>query len=74
MKKQKNRYFRGVLFKLECGHEKVQSTSMYRLDRRRLSCIIGSTNRTGLWCLECNALCQPTECKGTVRLNPDDPV
>lgn len=65
----RRRFFRAVRFKLECGHTEDEVTSFYRMDRRRLSCLIGSMNRRGIWCSTCNALCQPTECLGTVRVS-----
>lgn len=68
-KPSRKRFFRGVRVLLDCGHEKIQSTSMFRLDARRLNCLIGSMKRGGTWCEPCGAKCLPLKYKGTTRLD-----
>jgi hypothetical protein len=67
---RRKRYFRGLKFKLECGHEHVEVTSFYRLNKDRAACLVGHFQGTGIWCSECGALCQPTYL-GTVRGDPN---
>lgn len=64
------RYFRGVRVRLECGHETVIATSFYRLSESRVSAVVRSAIRTGIWCLQCEhgGQCQVVEYLGTCRL------
>jgi len=65
----KQLYFRGVRWVCEEGHENVSATSMFRISRERLGCIIGTMSRGGEWCKECGTIAMPKEVKETVRLD-----
>lgn len=67
MKRKRARYFRGLRVLLDCGHVQVYSTCMWRLDARRLSCIIGSINRGGTFCDTCRVMNMPVKYLGTTR-------
>lgn len=64
----RQRHFRGLKIKLECGYVAVAATSFYRLSRDRQAAIGSALVRRGVWCFECNATCQPIRSLGTVRL------
>lgn len=66
---RRNRFTRGIKARLECGHVGVHPTCMYRLDARRLGCIIGDIVRRGIWCDRCKAYCAVKEHLGTVRVS-----
>lgn len=51
----------------ECGCKKVVTTSFYRLDKRRLSCILGNLAR-GTFCLNCKAEVMPSKHWIVIRL------
>lgn len=61
-------HFRGLRVALECGHEVVQSTGLYRLTEARVACLAGALVRRGVWCSDCEATCQPVRFLGTTRL------
>ena len=65
----RRRYFRGVSVRLECEHRTVLSSSMYRLDRRRLACLKGHAERGGTFCEKCGTKCMPVKWGTTVRLS-----
>jgi hypothetical protein len=67
-KPKRQRFCRGISVRLECGHAGVHPTSMYRLDARRLGCIIGDLRRRGVWCGECKTYCAVKKHLGTCRL------
>jgi hypothetical protein len=62
------RFFRGIRLALDCGHEVVVPTSMYRLAEARAACIAGHYFRAGAWCYSCGGRCMPTKFVETCRL------
>jgi len=66
--KRRRLYFRGLRFKLECGHVEEETTSFYRLSKSRAACLVGSFIRRGVFCDKCKALCQVVEYLGTCRI------
>ncbi len=56
--------FQAVKFELECGHIGIVYTSMYRLSKARLSCLIGDAVRSGVWCTVCKTRCYSEGCLG----------
>jgi hypothetical protein len=55
--KRKNR-FQAIRVQLECGHEALICTSMYRLSKARRACVIMAADRKGVWCHACHAACK----------------
>jgi hypothetical protein len=55
--KRKNR-FQAIRVLLECGHEELIYTSMYRLTKARRACIVMGADRKGVWCHTCHAACK----------------
>jgi hypothetical protein len=64
---RRNRYFRAVLLRLECGHRYKAVSSFYRLSEGRAASLYDHYIRRGAWCTDCRALCQPVEELGTCR-------
>jgi hypothetical protein len=52
---------RRIVFELECKHEGLLYTSLSRLSKGRLGCLIGEATRSGLFCEKCKAKCQPVK-------------
>ena len=63
------RYFRGVEWTCHEGHKQIYATSLMRISRDRLGCIIGSMVRRGVWCSECEATTMPKEIGRVVRMD-----
>lgn len=66
--KRRRRHFRGVRVSLECGHEKVLSSSWWRLSAALVAVLVGQAVRGGTWCQQCSATCMPERVIGTCRL------
>lgn len=64
----RKRHFRGISIKLECKHIHTEATSYYRLPKSLVAVLYDDLIRSGVWCFECSAKCQPVELKGSVRL------
>lgn len=66
----RQRFFRGIKVRLECGHEAVLPSSWWRLSPALVSCLVGAAVRSGVYCREHQppCCCQPVEILGTVRL------
>ena len=62
-------YNRCLKIKLECGHTVNESTSFYKLNRNRVSVLLGHFQAKGIFCFKCHAICQPTDYLGTCRSN-----
>lgn len=64
----KTAHFKAIEVELECGHIVTMSTSMYRLSKPRLNCIISGAVRRGVWCNKCNANCQLEKYLKTINI------
>lgn len=66
-KAKRKRYFRVIRVLLECGCASDINTSRYRLQASVISMLLMTAARRGIWCIKCNAQCQPTSMVGVFR-------
>lgn len=63
------RNFRGVRFKLECGHFGDESTSFYRIHPNTLASVKRDAIGSGVFCPICRVHCHPVKFVGTINLD-----
>lgn len=63
----RKRYFRVVRVELECGCAADLNTGRYRVGRDVAAMTAMTAARRGVWCLKCNAQCQPMKTLGVFR-------
>jgi hypothetical protein len=65
----RRRFFRNVRVLLECGHEALLSTSLYRLTRDKVRAIVSHQAGRGVWCDVdgCGGCCAIVRVIGTER-------